>query len=213
MGPSNDLRPDCRPIVGLTGGIGSGKSAATSFFADLGVTIVDSDIVARRVVEPGTFALEQIRNHFGAEILLPNGALNRSALRQRVFAEPVQKTWLENLLHPLIRKETIRQLNEVASQYGILSSPLLLETRQNMLTDRVLVIDAPEHLQIKRTQSRDATSSDAVSTIMATQWNRDQRLAKADDLIVNDGDLQHLQSQVILMHEKYCSLQSSAWQT
>ncbi len=195
-------------IVGLTGGIGSGKSAATSFFAELGVNIVDSDIIARQVVEPGTLTLTQIANHFGAEILLSNGALNRSALRQRIFLEPQEKTWLETLLHPLIREETIRQLDEVTSQYAILSSPLLLETGQDVLSDRVLVIDAPEKLQIERTRQRDATTSDAVTAIMATQWNRQQRLAKADDLIVNDGDLQHLHSQVIHLHEKYCSLQS-----
>lgn len=213
MGNGDDVKSVSQLIVGLTGGIGSGKSAATSFFAELGVDIVDADLVARQVVEPGTFVLEQIVDHFGIEILLPNGALNRSALRQRIFAEPLEKVWLESLLHPLIREETIRQLNDVRSQYGILSSPLLLETGQNALTNRVLLIDAPEHLQIERTQRRDTTTTEAVVTIMATQWSREQRVARADDLIINDGDLQHLQNQVVQMHAKYFALQSRASQS
>ncbi|MES3007825.1 MAG: dephospho-CoA kinase [Pseudomonadota bacterium] len=193
-------------IVGLTGGIGSGKSAATQFFADLGVDIVDADVIARVVVEAGRPALQTIVDHFGQEILHTDGSLNRSVLRERIFSNPAERQWLEALLHPLIRQEITQQLHNASSLYVILSSPLLLETGQDTLTDRVLLIDAPEALQLARTRQRDNTTEEAVTAIMATQWSRAQRQARADDVILNDGDLPHLKNEVHALHETYCAL-------
>ncbi len=192
-----------RMVVGLTGGIGSGKSAATHIFSSLGVDIVDSDVIARMVVEPGSPALQIIAKHFDPSILQDDGQLNRSALRHRIFSNAEEKAWLEKLLHPLIRQETELLLRSANSDYVILSSPLLLETGQDALTDRVLVIDSPEHQQIARTRLRDNTSTDAVEAIMATQWSRERRLRRADDVIVNDGDLANLESEIRKLHERY----------
>lgn len=193
-----------RTVIGLTGGIGSGKSAATHIFASLGVEIVDADVVARTVVEPGSTALHEITLHFGPGILLDDGQLNRSALRHIIFSDAAEKVWLENLLHPLIREEINKRLRSAKSDYVILSSPLLLETGQDASTDRVLVIDAEEKMQIERTRARDNTSADAVEAIMGTQWSRARRLSRADDVIVNDGDLTHLEREVRKLHEHYC---------
>jgi len=191
-------------IVGITGGIGSGKTAATDRFIQLGVDVVDADLMSREVVKPGTRALISIADHYGAErVLLPDGSLNRRALREIVFADASQKKWLENLLHPLIRKEIVQRLQRCKPPYCLLSSPLLLETDQHKLCDRVLLIDAPETLQLSRTSARDNTSEDAVKTIMASQFSREQRLAAADDIIVNDADLTALYAAVDRQHQLY----------
>lgn len=202
-----------RLIVGLTGGIGSGKSAATRIFQALGVDVVDADVMARKVVEPGTPALQWIAEHFGQQILKPDGSLDRAALRQRVFATPIERQWLESLLHPLIRKEIVQRLRAAGSAYAILSSPLLLETGQDALTDRVLLIDTPEAQQIERTRLRDGTSPEDVAAIMATQWSRSQRLVRADDVILNDGDLSQLESKVRALHQSYIALSTTQRQT
>ena len=193
-----------RLVIGVTGGIGSGKSAATAFFAEAGIVVVDADVVAREVVEPGTPALTEIGKHFGSDTLQADGSLDRKALRAIIFSNPIEKQWLESLLHPLIRAEIERQLQDSTSPYTILSSPLLLETNQNEMVDRVLVIDAPEQQQISRTSARDDTNIEAVQAIMATQLSRQQRLQKADDVIVNDSDLDSLKSNVMELHKKYC---------
>lgn len=193
-------------IIGVTGGIGSGKTAATDMFAALGITVVDADLMSRRVVEPGRPALTQIAAHFGPRILLPDGSLDRRALRQIIFQDTTAKTWLEQLLHPLIRAEIIKALQDSTSPYTILASPLLLETDQQQLCSRVLVIDAPESLQISRTVSRDNTSDDGVKAIMGTQLSRAARLARADDVIVNDKDLPALQTAVRVQHQHYMDL-------
>jgi dephospho-CoA kinase len=191
-------------IVGITGGIGSGKTAATDRFIKLGVDVVDADLMSREVVKPGTRALIAIADHYGAErVLLPDGSLNRRALREIVFADASQKKWLENLLHPLIREEIVQRLQRCKPPYCLLSSPLLLETDQHKLCDRVLLIDAPETLQLSRTSARDNTSEDAVKTIMASQFSREQRLAAADDIIVNDADLAALYAAVDRQHQLY----------
>lgn len=191
-------------IVGITGGIGSGKTAATDRFIKLGVDVVDADLMSREVVKPGTRALIAIADHYGAErVLLPDGSLNRRALREIVFADASQKKWLENLLHPLIREEIVQRLQRCKPPYCLLSSPLLLETDQHKLCDRVLLIDAPETLQLSRTSARDNTSEDAVKTIMASQFSREQRLAAADDIIVNDADLAALYTAVDRQHQLY----------
>lgn len=193
-------------VIGITGGIGSGKTAATNAFAAQGINIVDADLVSRDVVQPGQPALTAIAEHFGSDILLPDGHLDRKALREIIFREPAAKRWLEALLHPLIRQEIISRLQQSNSAYTLLSSPLLLETDQQTLCRRVLVIDAPEALQLSRTLARDNSSADTIKAIMASQFSRQQRLDKADDVIVNDGDLAALHQAVQTLHNTYLEL-------
>jgi dephospho-CoA kinase len=192
--------------IGLTGGIGSGKTAATDYFQQLGIDVVDADVVAREVVVPGTPALAHIAEHFGAQILDTSGALDRAQLRQIIFSNPAEKAWLEALLHPLIRDEILRQLNRARSPYAILVSPLLFETEQHLLVDRSLLIDAPEALQLARASSRDHSSEQTIRSIMASQMPRAQKLAMADDVICNDRDLATLHAQVAALHTTYLKL-------
>jgi len=190
-------------IVGLTGGIGSGKSAVAERFRQLGITVVDADVCARIVVEVGKPALQAIAEHFGGEILQADGALNRAALRQKVFADEAERKWLEALLHPLIFEELWTQLQSAQSPYAILESPLLIEAGQHAICQRTLVVDAPEALQLARAMSRDNNSAEQVKAIMATQATREQRLAKADDVVTNDSDLAHLHQQIDALHQRY----------
>ncbi len=193
-------------IVGLTGGIGSGKSEVSARFERLGITAVDADVIARQVVEPGSSALDQIAKHFGAIIIAKDGLLDRKQLRKIIFEQPAEKNWLENLLHPIIRAETIAQLNRSQSPYTILSSPLLLETNQFELVDRILVVDADEKLQLSRASSRDSISPENIQKIMQNQLSRSTRLARADDIIHNQGDFHELQDQVESLHARYLLL-------
>jgi dephospho-CoA kinase len=193
-------------ILGLTGGIGSGKSAAAAHFVQLGIDLVNADQAARWVVEPGRPALAQIAEHFGADILQADGSLDRAALRARIFQDAEQRRWLERLLHPLIRQEIIEVLARATSPYAILESPLLIESGQSQLCQRVLVIDVPEAVQISRTVSRDGNDEAQVRAIMAAQASREERLAKADDVIVNDRDLAWLQQEVERLHRFYLTL-------
>jgi len=193
-------------VVGLTGGIGSGKSAASDMFAELGIDVVDADIVSRQIVEPGTPALAAILEHFGPKLASSDGSLDRRALRAIVFSRPAEKEWLEALLHPLIRERIVQQLGAAKSVYTLLVSPLLLETGQDELTHRVLLIDVPESLQLSRTALRDNSSESAVAAIIATQMSRDERLARSDDIIVNDRELEHLRNEVELLHKKYSEI-------
>ena len=193
-------------ILGLTGGIGSGKSAAAAHFIQLGIDLVNADQAARWVVEPGRPALTQIAEHFGADILQADGSLDRAALRARIFQDAEQRRWLERLLHPLIRQEIIEVLARATSPYAILESPLLIESGQSQLCQRVLVIDVPEAVQISRTVSRDGNDEAQVRAIMAAQASREERLAKADDVIVNDRDLAWLQQEVERLHRFYLTL-------
>lgn len=193
-------------ILGLTGGIGSGKSAAAQCFADLGVHLVDADDAARWVVEPGRPALAQIAEHFGAGVLQADGTLNRSALRELIFKDPQQRVWLEGLLHPLIREEIRQSLARAESAYAILVSPLLLETSQHQMVQRVLVIDVPESVQIERTVLRDRTNEEQVRAILKAQASREERLSRADDVIVNDRDPAWLKSEVERLHHFYLTL-------
>ncbi|MFO1390183.1 dephospho-CoA kinase [Cellvibrio sp.] len=193
-------------IVGLTGGIGSGKSEVSARFERLGIIVVDADMIARQVVEPGGLVLEKIAEHFGKAIITKDGALDRKQLRSIIFEQPSEKIWLESLLHPIIRAETIAQLNSSQSPYTILSSPLLLETNQHELVDRVLVVDADETLQVSRASSRDSISPENIQKIMQSQLSRSARCAKADDIILNHGDLHELQDQVEFLHARYLHL-------
>jgi len=192
--------------VGLTGGIGSGKSEVSSRFEQLGINIVDADVVAREVVVCGSYALNEIAQHFGLGILQQDGSLNRQKLRGVVFENLQEKAWLENLLHPIIRNEIVNQLRHSKSPYAILSSPLLLETSQRELVDRVLVVDATEQLQIARASLRDTNNTEQIKKIMATQMNRSTRCAQADDIIYNYGDINELELQVHRLHLQYLEL-------
>ena len=195
--------------LGLTGGIGSGKTAVSDLFAAKGITIVDADVVSRIVVEPGKPALEKIAERYGDEVIAADGSLDRRALRNIVFADPDDKTelrWLEQLQHPLIAEEIMRQLNASESPYRILVSPILIESGQSQMVDRILVVDVPETTQIERTVKRDDTNENGVKSIIANQMSREDRCAKADDIILNDKDLAHLEAEVEKLHQFYLSL-------
>lgn len=197
-------------IIGLTGGIGSGKSAASERFASHGITIVDADVVAREVVVPGSAGLAAIAAHHGTSILLSDGNLNRAALREIIFNDPAQKTWLENLLHPLINQSIRTQLAAATSVYAILASPLLLETQQYQLVARVLVVDATESAQLLRASGRDGVDEGQIRRIMASQLSRSERCARAQDIIQNHTDLADLYAQVDRLHERYLALAAQA---
>ena len=197
-------------VVGITGGIGSGKTAVSDRFAARGIRVVDADLASRAVVEPGRPALEDIRRHFGAEVITTDGQLDRAALRARVFADAEERHWLERLLHPRIAEELRRGLAAADSPYAVLVSPLLLEAGQAQLVDRVLVVDVPEALQLARTMARDGNPEAQVRAIMAAQASRDTRLARADDVIVNDGTLEALDARVETLHQRYLELAHAA---
>lgn len=192
--------------LGLTGGIGSGKSAAAQHFIDLGVHVIDADHAARWVVEPGRPALEQIAQHFGDGVLRADGQLDRAALRKLIFEVPEQRRWLEALLHPLIAEEIVSHLARAESPYAILVSPLLIESGQFRMTQRILVIDVPQQLQIERTLQRDQISEQQVQAILQAQASREERLRHADDVLVNDRDHAWLRSEVERLHHFYLTL-------
>lgn len=193
-------------ILGLTGGIGSGKSAAAQHFIDLGIHLVDADHAARWVVEPGRPALAKIAEHFGEQVLQADGSLDRTALRHLVFQDEQQRRWLESLLHPLIFQEIEQHLARAESPYAILVSPLLVESGQHRMTQRVLVVDAPEQLQLERSMSRDGASEEQIRAILKAQSSRDERLRHAHDVLSNDRDLAWLQSEVERLHTFYLTL-------
>lgn len=197
-------------IVALTGGIGSGKSTVADAFARHGVEIVDADVIARQVVEPGAPALDAIVERFGNEMLLADGTLNRSALRQRIFSNPDEKRWLNQLLHPLIHQETQRQLAQVASPYALWVVPLLVENNLQARADRVLVVDVDSETQLARTVARDGIDRQQAQNIMSAQATREQRLAVADDTIDNSGTAQGIEPFVAALHRRYLELAVSA---
>lgn len=193
-------------VVGVTGGIGSGKTAATDHFQSLGITVVDADVASRVIVEPGREALVKIEEHFGSHVIANDGTLDRRALREIVFNNPDERKWLEQLTHPLIGQEIMQQIQASQSPYTILASPLLLESSQSKMTQRILLIDVPEELQIARTTQRDNTTEEGVKAIMQAQMSRQERRSRADDIIVNDQDLDHLYRQVEEYHQKYLAM-------
>ena len=193
-------------ILGLTGGIGSGKSAVAEQFGRLGVHWVDADHAARWVVEPGKPALQRIVEHFGDAVLTPAGELNRAALRAQVFGNADERKWLEQLLHPLIRQEIAEHLARTQSPYSILVSPLLIEAGQYRQTNRVLVVDVPESLQVQRAMRRDQSSEAQIRAILNAQASREDRLRHADDVLVNDRDLAWLEAEVQRLHDFYLTL-------
>jgi dephospho-CoA kinase len=193
-------------IIGLTGGIGSGKTAASDWFASQGICVVDADVVARDIVASGQPALAEIQHTFGNWVLHQDGSLNRAALREHIFNQPDARTQLEHITHPRIRQRIIDQLGNAPSPYSVLVSPLLIESRQHELVNRVLLIDVPEHLQLSRASLRDSQSSDAIAKIMQVQMPRLQRQTHANDIVVNDGDLMHLYAQLMPLHQAYLQL-------
>jgi dephospho-CoA kinase len=197
-------------VIGLTGGIGSGKSTVADLFHARGIDIVDADLIARLVVAPDQPALEQISAHFGPEILDASGALRRDELRKIVFADASERRWLEGLLHPLIDTEIRRQIRACKSPYCLLVSPLLLETRQRELTDRVLLVDVDRETQLRRTLERDAGSRGTVEAIIDAQMAPESRREAADDILDNRGSIDALVAPVETLHKAYLSLASRA---
>ncbi|WP_305830263.1 dephospho-CoA kinase [Photobacterium leiognathi] len=194
-------------VIGLTGGIGSGKTTVANLFADTyGIDIIDADIVAREVVEPNTFGLNAIIEKYGKEILLEDGTLNRAKLRDAIFSQPELKTWLNNLLHPLIREKMQQDINQSQSPYCLLVVPLMVENNLQTMTHRLLVVDVDEQVQIERTQQRDNVSIEQIKNILASQASREQRLDAADDVITNNGDNKALVSQVEQLHLQYLKM-------
>ncbi|NJN46408.1 MAG: dephospho-CoA kinase [Candidatus Competibacteraceae bacterium] len=195
-------------VVGLTGGIGSGKSAVSAAFEKRGVPVIDTDQIARDLVNPGQPALQEIVAAFGPDCLDRSGALDRSVLRKTVFADPLARTCLEGILHPRIQRAVQEQLAAIcAAPYCLVVVPLLAETeRLRALMDRILVVDVPERLQVQRVMARDGVDQEHVQRILSAQTTPAQRLELADDVIRNDGSLEELEAGVALLHEKYHSL-------
>lgn len=200
-------------IVGLTGGIGSGKSTVAEAFRQLGIDTVDADQASRKVVEPGMPALAAIAEHFGGEIIQSDGNLDRAALRQIIFTDPVQKQWLESLLHPLIRDWIVQQLQASTSPYVILESPLLFETDQYQLVDKTVLVDVPVELQIERACARDDNQADQIQRIIDAQLPRQEKLSRADLVLDNSPPLDSLALRVAALHETLLSLANNKEQS
>ncbi|CAM2924298.1 dephospho-CoA kinase [Pseudoalteromonas distincta] len=190
-------------VLGLTGGIGCGKTAVSNMFEELGITIVDADIIARQVVEPNSKGLKAIAQHFGEHILLPDGTLNRAELRAKIFTNNNDKEWLNALLHPLIRARILNDLNNATSPYVVLVAPLLFENNLDKYCDHTLLIDVPTSVQIARTAKRDNTSSEQVKSIIASQMSRANKQQKADDILNNDRSLDLVHIELVDLHKKY----------
>lgn len=193
-------------IIGLTGGIGSGKTAASDYLASKGIEVVDADMVSRQVVEPGQPALGAIQARFGDTVIQEDGQLDRRALREIVFADPAARKDLEAITHPAIGTEIFRQLQEATSPYVLLVSPLLLETSQHQMAQRILLIDVPEAVQLERTRTRDEVSEEQVKAIIAAQMSRSDKQQRADDIVVNDDSLTALHDKLDKLHADYLAL-------
>ncbi|MET2900267.1 dephospho-CoA kinase [Vibrio rotiferianus] len=194
-------------VIGLTGGIASGKTTVANLFKQqFKIDIVDADIVAREVVEPNTPGLNAIIEHFGTDIVHDDQTLDRAKLRERIFSHPEEKAWLNGLLHPMIREKMIEDLEQVTSDYALLVVPLLVENKLDSLCDRVLVVDVEPQTQISRTVKRDNVSEEQAKAIVASQASREQRLALADDVVKNNPNDPELLLQITDLHEKYLAM-------
>lgn len=193
-------------VIGLTGGIGSGKSTVAELFAAKGIAIIDTDLIARDVVKPGQPALKAIVHEFGHDILQPDQSLDRNKLKKIIFSDPAKRQWLEKLLHPLIREHMQNQINQATSPYCIAVIPLLVETLPNPSINRILVIDTSLEEQLKRIATRDQMQENDARAIIDSQISREMRLAAADDHIINNGSLTDLKSQVDSLHQFYLTL-------
>jgi dephospho-CoA kinase len=194
--------------IGLTGGIGSGKSTVSELFSALGITVIDSDIISHQLTEPGSPLTQEIVAHFG-EGVIQDGKLNRAALRRIIFENPEEKKWLETLLHPAIIHHMIEAAQKSKSPYCIFAIPLLIEGDFQHLVDRIVVVDAPVELQIARTEARDKKSEAEIRAIINAQSSRAEKLAAADDIIINEGSFDKLKQAVLQLHAKYLALQGS----
>lgn len=192
--------------IGLTGGIASGKSAVANMFGELGAAIIDTDVIAREVVEPGEPALDDIRHEFGDDFIDDDGRLDRPAMRRIIFADDDARTRLESILHPRIRKAALAQADTAGGDYQIIVVPLLVESPLKAFVDRIVVVDCDENTQIRRLMARDAESEGQARRILAAQASRDERLAIADDVVRNDGELSATLEQVQALHRKYLRL-------
>jgi dephospho-CoA kinase len=193
-------------IVGLTGGIGSGKSTIAQGFRELGIDVVDADHASRKVVDPGMPALNIIADRFGAKMIKRDGTLNRAAMRQLIFSQPLEKNWLENLLHPLIAEWIVDQLQRAESVYVMLESPLLLETEQHQLVDTLLLIDLPQPLQLSRTSERDGDPQPQIQSIIDSQMAREDKLRRADYVFDNSLALDTVTPRITMLHETFLHL-------
>ncbi|MFZ5532318.1 MAG: dephospho-CoA kinase [Pseudomonadota bacterium] len=193
-------------IVGLTGGIASGKSTVAERFARHGVPVIDADALARQVVEPGQPALARLIETFGGDILDPNGRLDREGLRRRVFADPDQRRALDRIMHPAIGLAMQQALRAAEGPYVILMVPLLVETGQHRMVNRVLVVDVPEAVQIERLMARDGSDADQAAAILAAQASRAQRLAAAHDIVNNSGLPEALDAAIDRLHAAYSAM-------
>ena len=201
-------------VVGLTGGIGCGKSSVSQFFSDLGIDVIDTDVIARNLTQPHGLAINLIRNSFQDTLITVDGALDREKMRNLIYSDSDSRLKLENILHPLILKETVQQVAQTQSSYIIIVVPLLFETNDyDNIIQRILVIDCEEQQQILRTMTRSNLSEQQVRAIMAAQISRKERLQKADDVIINDQDIDYLKAQVIQLHHKYLILSENELDT
>jgi dephospho-CoA kinase len=190
-------------VVGLTGGIGSGKSTVADRFRMLGVPVVDADVIARQLVEPGSEALEEIKAAFGASFLDAAGQLDRALLRKTVFPDTAKRRLLESILHPRVRQRIAARVAGISAPYCIVVIPLLVETGQGDLVDRILVVDTPREMQYRRVALRDGLTPEEISSIVEAQADPAERISAADDIIRNDSDLDNLYEQVRTLHHKY----------
>lgn len=194
-------------VVGLTGGIGSGKTTVADAFATLGIEIVDADVLAHHLSAAGAPGFEAIRRSFGDSVVGPDGEVDRAALRRLVFADAAKRANLEGILHPLIRAEAVREVHRWSGPYGVVVVPLLLEREGiRSIVDRILVVDCPEEEQVRRVVARSTLAPEEVRAVMATQLDRAQRLAAADDIIDNSGAAASIAPQVRLLHRRYREL-------
>jgi dephospho-CoA kinase len=192
--------------IGLTGGIASGKSTVAELFADLGVAVIDTDVIAREVVQPGQPALIEIRRFFGDSVFKNDGTLDRSALRQLIFSDDAARAQLEAILHPLIQEETIQRVNAASGSYIVIVVPLLADSPLREHIDRVLVVDCDEATQIERLLTRDAETEDQARRILAAQASREHRLQIADDVIHNNSTIEAISTQLSAIHDRYIAL-------
>ena len=193
-------------IIGLTGGIGSGKSVASDKFKSLGIVVVDADVASRKDEEPGKPALKEIQDHFGSGILTAEGKLDRNKLREIIATDAKERKWLESVLHPKIGEQITKEISESTSVYTLFVAPLLLETNSQEMCSRVVVVDVPKDVQIQRTAKRDKVSSNQVEQMVAAQMKREKRLEKADDVLLNNGTIEDLEKQVEELHKKYIQM-------
>ena len=193
-------------VLGITGGIGSGKTAVTDIFSKFNIDVIDADIASRKAVEKGSSCLKEIEDHFGSEMILEDGNLDRQKLREVIFDKEEEKDWLEKLLHPQILKIINSELAESKTIYTILVSPLLFETGQNKLCSRILLVDVEEKLQISRASKRDNVSEEQIKNIIEAQMSRSDKISLANDIVTNNGSLEDLKKEIISLHHNYLKL-------